>query len=140
MRVDPTAEHPYENLRILVLEDEAYIRTIICRLLRQIGFRLINEAENGIDGLREILRVRPHLILCDVHMEPMDGISFLRKLRGLGSDPLVRVPVIFLTADKQKDTVMAAKELRVDGYLAKPVSMKTLKDRIDAVLMAQKER
>lgn len=131
---DPTAEHPYENLRVLVLEDEGYIRQIICRLLRQIGFRLINEAENGIDGLREIMRVRPHVILCDVHMEPMDGIAFLRKLRGLGHDPLSQVPVIFLTADKQRETVIAAKELRVDGYLTKPVSMKTLKERIDHVL------
>ena len=91
---DPTAEHPYENLRVLVLEDEAYIRQIICRLLRQIGFRLINDAENGVDGLREILRVRPQVILCDIHMEPMDGITFLRKLRALGSDPLTQVPVI----------------------------------------------
>lgn len=132
---DPTTEHPYENLRVLVLEDEAYIRQIICRLLRQIGFRLINEADNGVDGLREILRVRPHIILCDIHMAPMDGITFLRKLRGLGADPLSQVPVIFLTADKQQDTVVAAKELRVDGYLAKPVSMKTLKDRIDPLLL-----
>ena len=121
---DPTSEQPYENLRVLVLEDEDYIRKIICRLLRQIGFRLINEAENGVDGLREIMRVRPHLILCDIHMEPMDGITFLRKLRGLGNDPLTQVPVIFLTADKQRETVVSAKELRVDGYLAKPVSLK----------------
>ncbi|MEQ8815863.1 MAG: response regulator [Thalassobaculum sp.] len=135
---DPNSEQPYENLRVLVLEDESYIRTIICRLLRQIGFRLINEAENGVDGLREIMRVRPHLILCDIHMEPMDGITFLRKLRGLGSDPLTQVPVIFLTADKQRETVVSAKELRVDGYLAKPVSLKTLKDRIDHVLLQRR--
>jgi two-component system chemotaxis response regulator CheY len=131
---DPTLENPYENLRVLVLEDEAYIRQIVCRLLRQIGFRLINEADNGVDGLREIMRVRPHVILCDIHMEPMDGITFLRKLRGLGHDPLARTPVIFLTSDKQRDTVLAAKELHVDGYLAKPVSLKTLRDRVDHVL------
>lgn len=132
---DPTSERSYENLRVLVLEDEAFIRRIICRLLRQIGFRLIDEAENGIDGLREVMRVRPNLILCDIHMEPMDGITFLRKLRGLGSGPLTQVPVIFLTADKQRDTVVSAKELQVDGYLAKPVSLKTLKDRIDHVFL-----
>lgn len=131
---NPKDEHPYENLRVLVLEDETYIRQIICRLLRQIGFRLINEAANGVEGFKEILRVRPQVILCDIHMEPVDGITFLRKVRALGHDPLAQVPVIFLTADKQHDTVMAAKELRVDGYLAKPVSMNTLKDRIDHVL------
>lgn len=67
-------------------------------------------------------------------MEPMDGITFLRKLRGLGSDPLTQVPVVFLTAEKQRETLVSAKELRVGGYPAKPVSLKTLKDRIDHVL------
>ena len=87
-------ENRYENIRILVLEDEVHIRQIIYRLLRQIGFRLIDEVGNGVDGFRELLRVKPQLIMCDIHMEPMDGITFLRKLRALGSDPLTQVPVI----------------------------------------------
>jgi len=124
----------YEPIRILVLEDEVHIRQIICRLLRQIGFRLITEAGNGADGFKELLRVRPHVILCDIHMEPIDGITFLRKLRALGHPELSRTPVIFLTADTNRDTVVAAKDLRVDGYLAKPVSQKSLRDRIDHVL------
>ena len=124
----------YEPIRILVLEDEVHIRQIICRLLRQIGFRLITEAGNGADGFKELLRVRPHVIICDIHMEPIDGITFLRKLRALGHPELSRTPVIFLTADTNRDTVVAAKDLRVDGYLAKPVSQKSLRDRIDHVL------
>lgn len=124
----------YENIRILVLEDETHIRQIICRLLRQIGFRLITEVGNGADGLREMLRVRPQVMLCDIHMEPIDGIAFLKKVRALGHPEFSRIPVIFLTADTARDTVVAAKDLRVDGYLAKPVSMKSLKERIDHVL------
>lgn len=124
----------YENIRILVLEDEIYIRQIICRLLRQIGFRLIDEAGNGVDGFRELLRVKPQLILCDIHMEPMDGMTFLRKLRGLNHPQLSKIPLIFLTADTNRDTVVNARNLRVDGYLAKPVSMKALKERVDAAL------
>lgn len=132
--IQQAPDNPYENLRVLVLEDETHIRQIICRLLRQIGFRLIDQAENGVDGLRELLRVRPHVILCDIHMEPMDGLAFLRKLRGLGHEQLSNIPVIFLTADTTRDTVLAAKDLRVDGYLAKPVSPKALRERIDAAL------
>lgn len=130
----PNDEERYELLRVLVLEDETHIRQIICRLLRQIGFRLIDEASNGADGFKELLRVRPRVILCDIHMEPIDGITFLKRLRALGHPELSRIPVIFLTADTQRDTVVAAKDLRVDGYLAKPVSLKSLKDRIDHVL------
>ena len=136
---DPSAEQPYENLRVLVLEDEWYIRQIICRLLREIGFSLIDEAANGVDGFRELLRVRPHIILCDIHMEPLDGITFLRKLRALGHAQLSQVPLIFLTSNKQRDTVLAARELRVDGYLAKPVSLRALKERIDHALLSRQD-
>lgn len=129
-----SAESAYESIRVLVLEDETHIRKIICRLLRQIGFQLIVEAENGADGFRELLRVRPNVILCDIHMEPIDGMTFLRKLRGLSKRDIANLPVIFLTADTQQGTIMSAKDLRVDGYLAKPVSLKMLKERIDAVL------
>jgi two-component system chemotaxis response regulator CheY len=126
--------NPYENIRILVLEDEAHIRQIICRLLRQIGFRMIHDVANGADGFKELLRVSPQVILCDIHMEPIDGLSFLRKLRSLGKPEFTRIPVIFLTADAERNTVVEAKDLRVDGYLVKPVSPKQLKQRLDAVL------
>lgn len=132
--VEFSQTNPYEQVRVLVLEDEDHIRRIICRLLRQIGFRLIHEVANGADGFKELLRVKPQVILCDIHMEPIDGLTFLRKLRGLGKPEFTRIPVIFLTADAQRDTVVEAKDLRVDGYLVKPVSPKQLKERIDAVL------
>jgi len=64
----------------------------------------------------------------------MDGITFLRKLRALSKPEIAELPVVFLTADTQSDTVQTALGLRVDGYLAKPVSLKSLKDRIDAAL------
>jgi two-component system chemotaxis response regulator CheY len=128
---------PYDKVRILVIEDESYIRRIICRLLRQIGFSLIDEAENGADGLREVLRVKPNVVLCDIHMEPVDGLAFLKTLRSVKDEALSKIPVIFLTADKERNTVMSAKEHRVDGYLAKPVSAKALKDRLDAVLQSK---
>lgn len=127
-------EAKYGAIRVLVLEDESHIRQIICRLLRQIGFRLIDEAADGEAGFRELIRTRPQVILCDIHMEPVDGLTFLKKLRSLSKREIADLPVIFLTADTQSDTVVAAKESRVDGYLAKPVSPKALKERIDAVL------
>lgn len=126
-------EH-YSAIRVLVIEDEPYIRQIICRLLRQIGFTLVEEAEDGTDGFKEILRTKPKLVICDIHMEPVDGITFLAKLRKIGHPELERMPVIFLTSDTAIDVVKRSKELNVDGYLAKPVSMATLKQRLDDVL------
>jgi two-component system, chemotaxis family, chemotaxis protein CheY len=124
----------YEDIRVLVLEDEVHIRKIICRLLRQIGVQLIHEAENGEEGFKEMIRVRPQLILCDIHMEPINGLEFLQRLRGLSKPEFSELPVVFLTADMKSETVEFAKGLRVDGYLVKPVSFTALKDRIDVVL------
>ncbi len=124
----------YNTMSVLVLEDEFHIRKIIVRLLREIGFESVYEVTDGIDGMKELLRVRPSLILCDVHMEPMGGLKFLQTLRGLKTGGVADLPVIFLTADAEVDTVMKAKELRVDGYITKPVSLTHLKTKIDAVL------
>ena len=124
----------YEKIRILVVEDESYTRQIICGLLRQLGFRLIDEAADGEAGFKELVRTRPVLVLCDVHMQPLDGLGFLAKLRGMSNATFGALPVIFLTADKQQETVLTAKKLQVDGYLVKPVSLTTLKQRIDLVL------
>jgi two-component system, chemotaxis family, chemotaxis protein CheY len=125
---------PYEEIRVLVLEDEVHIRKIICRLLRQIGIQLIHEAANGEEGFKEMIRVRPQLILCDIHMEPINGMEFLQRLRGLSKPEFSELPLVFLTADMKSETVELARGLRVDGYLVKPVSLKALKDRVDAAL------
>lgn len=130
----------YDLMRVLVLEDETHIRKIIVRLLREIGFDAIYEASDGIDGMKELLRVRPDLILCDIHMEPMGGLKFLQTVRALKTSDAADLPVIFLTADAEVDTVLKAKELRVDGYIAKPVSLTHLKTKIDAVLAEHRAR
>lgn len=124
----------YKNLRILVIEDEPFARRIITGLLRQIGFQLIEEAKDGGEGFKETTRSRPQIVLCDVHMEPTDGLGYLEMLRTCKDQVLSATPVLFLTADKQQETVLSAKQLKVDGYLIKPVSLVTLKQRLDIVL------
>lgn len=128
-------ENPYEKFVVLVVEDEAHTRTIIKSLLRQIGVCSIVEAADGKAGLDEVLRAKPHLVLCDVHMEPVDGRTFLKLMRQSKMEAMRRTPVVFLTADAQRDTVAFAKEHQVNGYLVKPVSLGNLKARIDAILM-----
>jgi len=130
----------YDLKRVLVLEDEMHIRKIVVRLLKEIGFETIYEASDGIEGMKELLRVRPDLILCDIHMEPMGGLKFLQTVRALKTSEVANLPVIFLTADAEVDTVLKAKELRVDGYIAKPVSLAHLKSKIDAVLAEHRAR
>jgi two-component system, chemotaxis family, chemotaxis protein CheY len=124
----------FPDLRVVVIEDEVYTRTIIVRGLRQLGIVKVHEAKEGGEGLKVVATVRPNLILCDVHMEPVGGLRFLEDLRKLPVPAIAAIPVVFLTADSEEGTVLAARNLRVDGYLVKPISITQLRKRIEAVL------
>jgi len=129
----PFSTIDYEKLKVLIIEDEVHTRSIIRSQLLNLGVRDISEAGDGKTGMLQVVRARPHVILCDVHMEPMDGLEFLRTLRALKVETVRNIPVIFLTADAQADTVLFAKEHAVSGYLVKPVSVAQLKTHIDPI-------
>lgn len=124
----------YARSRILIIEDEKHTRHIIHGMLTQLGFERIDQAENGEDGFSELLRTRPTVVLCDIHMEPTGGIEFLTKLRALANPSLKVTPVIFLTADIHEETVLQAKKIGADGYIVKPVAPILLQQRLDVVL------
>lgn len=126
--------HPYEKVSVLVIEDMTSVRKLIKNMLLQLGIRGIHEAADGKAGLDETVRTCPTVVLCDVHMEPVDGLQYLKHLRGHPTRTIAMTPVIMLTSDGNKETVMMAKEHHANGYLVKPVSLNHLKSRIDAVL------
>ncbi|CAK0757561.1 CheY-like receiver protein [Azospirillaceae bacterium] len=126
----------YAKLSVLLIDDEAFTRQLIRQLLHQVGVKAIAEAANGKDGLLEILRTRPDVVFCDVHMKPVGGLEVLRQLRVVKLRAIAETPVVMLTADADAETVQAAKENTANGYLVKPVGMLHLKTRIDAILAA----
>ncbi len=121
----------YEKLRVLVIDDEAPVRKMIIQMLNQLGIRIIAEAADGMAALLEVAKFKPNLILCDVNMEPMNGIKFLQALRQLNVKHIEDTVVIMLTADSSIDTVKEAQRLAVLGYLIKPTNTKDLRARID---------
>lgn len=121
----------YDKLRVLVIDDETPIRKMIIHMLSQLGIRIIAEAADGMAALMEVAKFKPNLILCDVNMEPMNGIKFLQGLRQLNIKHIEDTAVIMLTADSSIDTVREAQRLSVLGYLIKPANTKDLRSRID---------
>ena len=67
--------------RILVVDDEAFIRTTVKAILRVVGQFRLEEAEDGESALTMVSSFRPDVVFCDVGMTPMDGFAFLEKLR-----------------------------------------------------------
>jgi two-component system chemotaxis response regulator CheY len=130
------AKFNYEKLRVLIIDDDPFTRCLIAQMLREIGVRSVTNQANGKDGLMELVRTRPHIVLCDIHMEPMNGLQFLKGVRNIKVKGVDLTPVVFLTADANADTVAFAKAHGVAGYLVKPTSRKLLNERIDTVIAA----
>ncbi|GGF33895.1 response regulator [Aliidongia dinghuensis] len=124
----------YEAATALIVEDNPHTRSLIKRMLLQVGVRSVVEAADGQSGLLEVMRTRPDIVFCDVHMEPVDGRAFLRAVRESKLPAIRQTPIVFLTGDAHQNVVEFAKEHAVNGYLVKPVSPADLKRRLDSIL------
>lgn len=130
-------ENDFSPFKALVIDDQQFVRRIVVGLLRQIGFRKIEDAEDGATGLKINNTFLPDVIICDIEMEPIDGLTFLHVLR-TSSDVTNRdVPVIFLTNHTESDIVQRARKLNVNSFVVKPPSLGAMKDRLAFVLFRQ---
>ena len=118
-----------QGVRILVVDDEAYITDLIAAGLRFVGFEVDTAAE-GRDALAKVAATRPDLVVLDISMPGIDGLEVVERLRRDG----VATPVVFLTArDAPADRIRG---LHVGGYdyITKPFSLDELLARIEAIL------
>jgi len=127
----------YGQHRILVIEDQPFVRRAIMQILTQIGFTSIAEADNGETGKAECVRSNPDIIVCDIDMKPVSGLEFLAWLRGSADVRNSRTPVLFLTNHTESDIVKKAMALGVNGFVVKPPSFGALKERVDRLLAAR---
>lgn len=123
-----------KRARIIVVEDEKVMSTFILNSLRRIGILDLYAFSDGATALKEVIRLKPDLILTDIHMQPVGGIEFVKQLRGLPNNQLSNIKVIFLSADSSAATVGEVLPLGVAGYMVKPPSITTLAAKIEAAL------
>ncbi len=123
-----------KRARIVVVEDEKVMSTFILSTLRRIGILDLYAFPDGASALAELPKLKPDLILTDIHMQPMGGIEFVRELRSLSNNQLSNTKVIFLSADSSASTVGEARPLGVAGYMVKPPSLNALAAKIEAAL------
>ena len=123
------------HLRVLLVEDDAFVRSTLRRMLLALGSDEIKEAADGTAALRifEENAFRPQLVICDLQMAPMDGLSFLRRLRAIADPALAGTPVIMLTAVADETSIHDTVALNISSYLLKPLSRDALAGRINAI-------
>lgn len=123
------------NMRILIVDDSRPMLKIIRNLLKQIGFNNVDEATDGVEGLKKARAEKFGLIVSDWNMEPgMNGLPFLKEVRA--DESIKTIPFIMITAESKTDNVVAAKQAGVNNYIVKPFNAETLKGKIAAVFGA----
>ena len=116
-------------IHVLLVDDEAEFRDALARALGRRGFRL-SEAPDGATALARVRQERPDLVLLDLKMDGMDGITTLEALRQLDD----RLPVILLTGHGSVPDALAGIRLKILDFLQKPVDVEALAARIRALL------
>ena len=116
--------------RVLLVEDAPFLRYAFGRLLRLHGFDVM-EANDGREALACLSKFRPQLIVTDLMMPGMDGVELIKRLR---ADPeTADLPVVAITAEATEQAEQRARRAGVDDFLAKPIDLPTLLDRLRAL-------
>lgn len=123
-----------KDLRFLVVDDFSTMRRIIKNLLNDLGYQNVAEADDGTTALPILQAGEIDFLITDWNMPGMAGLDLLKAVR---SDPkLARIPVLMLTAESKREQIIEAAQAGVSGYVIKPFTAETLKEKLDKILNA----
>ncbi len=136
MNINPKhAEYLVQQLNVLLVDDNAFTRKLVRGLLNTIGVKSITEAGDGIAALEMIRAVTPDVIILDWEMPLLNGPELVRIVRSPGVFPVPDVPIIMLSAHGERWRIVESVKLGVNEFLCKPVSAKSLLDRLISILL-----
>jgi CheY-like chemotaxis protein len=136
MPINPMqAEVILQQLRVLLVDDNAFMRTIVRGLLNNIGVKIVSEATDGIAALDMIRESPPDVVILDWEMPLLNGPELVRIVRSPGVFPTPDIPIIMLTAHGEHWRILESVKLGVNEFLCKPVSAKALFDRLISIIL-----
>lgn len=119
------------NMKILIVDDFSTMRRIIKNLLRDLGFTNTSEADDGLTALPMLQNGNFDFLVTDWNMPGMEGIELLKKVRA--DENLKSLPVLLVTAEAKKEQIVEAAQAGVNGYIVKPFTSGTLKEKIEKI-------
>ena len=120
-----------KNMKILVVDDFSTMRRIIKNLLRDLGFNNTAEADDGSTALPMLQNGNFDFLITDWNMPGMQGIDLLKAVRA--DTKLAKLPVLMVTAESKRDQIVEAAQCGVNGYIVKPFTAVTLKEKIEKI-------
>jgi AmiR/NasT family two-component response regulator len=128
-RTSTAAAAPPPRPRVVIAEDEALIRLDLKETLDELGYEVVGEAGDGEQAVALARELRPDLVILDVKMPVLDGISAAQRIAAAGI-----APVVILTAFSQRDLVERARDAGAMAYLVKPFSSTDLMPAIEMAM------
>ena len=120
-----------KNMKILIVDDFSTMRRIIKNLLNDLGFSNTAEADDGQTALPMLKTGKYDFLVTDWNMPGMDGLTLLKTIRA--DENLGQIPVLMVTAEAKREQIVIAAEAGVNGYVVKPFTAITLKEKIDKI-------
>jgi len=117
-----------EDTRFLVVDDFSTMRRILRNLLKELGFKNVQEAEDGIVALAKLRSEKFDFVVSDWNMPNMNGIELLREIRA--DAQLNHLPVLMVTAEAKRDNIILAAQEGASGYVIKPFTAATLDGKL----------
>ncbi|HLN22512.1 MAG TPA: response regulator [Patescibacteria group bacterium] len=124
----------FEDLRILVVDDNVNMRRLINTILYSVGVREVVEVDNGADALAMIKDWKPDLLLVDYVMDGLDGVEFTRRVRSEIDSSGTRLPIIIVTGYSELWRLNEAKKAGANDFIVKPFTTKALVNRIQRTM------
>jgi len=122
------------EIKVLIVDDNAQMRTLLRSVLRGAGISHVYEAPNVHDGLDRLKFQQPDIVLLDLSMKPFDGLEFAKAVRDPDNSPNPYVAIIMMTCHSQRLRVAAARDAGVNSFLAKPITGRSLFEHILGVI------
>jgi two-component system chemotaxis response regulator CheY len=119
-------------MKFLVVDDYSTMRRIIKNLLHDLGYANVTEADDGNTALPLLQNGSFDFLITDWNMPGMAGLDLLKAVRA--NDKLKKLPVLMLTAEAKREQIVEAAQAGVNGYVIKPFTAQTLKEKIDKIL------
>lgn len=118
-------------MKILIVDDFSTMRRITENLLNDLGFSNTEEADDGQTALPMLKTGNYDFLVTDWNMPGMDGLTLLKTIRA--DENLGQIPVLMITAEARREQIVIAAEAGVNGYVIKPLTATTLKEKIDKI-------
>jgi len=122
-------------MKFLVVDDYSTMRRIVKNLLHDLGYANVAEADDGNTALPLLENGSFDFLITDWNMPGMPGLDLLKAVRQ--NEKLKKLPVLMLTAEAKREQIVEAAQAGVSGYVIKPFTAVTLKEKIDKILGAQ---